>query len=218
MYYGYIGYIGYIGYMEISASKPKEVQPPVELEIGGHLALAFINTVWLERGETVDLFQNDDDVRCWLQRVGLPVSGAKSLPSGVLLSVARSLRELLRQSTVQRKAGQPVILSKLNAFFIRTSSHLEMTREEGSQYRLNRVWPAGGPEQFLAPLADAAAELFVEGDFTLIRQCESDECVLWFLDTTRAHRRRWCSMATCGNRAKVSSFRARHISDQPKRL
>jgi predicted RNA-binding Zn ribbon-like protein len=58
-------------------------------------------------------------------------------------------------------------------------------------------------------VALAAAELLANGDFDLVRTCESDDCVLHFYDRTKSHRRRWCSMATCGNRAKVQTFRAR---------
>jgi len=57
--------------------------------------------------------------------------------------------------------------------------------------------------------AEAAAELLAEGDFELIRRCESESCVLWFYDRTKSHRRRWCSMASCGNRHKVAAFRSR---------
>jgi predicted RNA-binding Zn ribbon-like protein len=49
----------------------------------------------------------------------------------------------------------------------------------------------------------------VAGDFSLIRRCEHPECVLWFYDRTKAHKRRWCSMALCGNRHKVAQFRKR---------
>nr|WP_254214234.1 CGNR zinc finger domain-containing protein [Burkholderia multivorans] len=34
--------------------------------------------------------------------------------------------------------------------------------------------------------------------------------MLWFLDRTKSHRRRWCSKALCGNRQKVAAFRRRH--------
>jgi predicted RNA-binding Zn ribbon-like protein len=33
--------------------------------------------------------------------------------------------------------------------------------------------------------------------------------VLLFLDTSRSHTRRWCSMEQCGNRSKVAAFNAR---------
>ncbi|WP_167568813.1 CGNR zinc finger domain-containing protein [Brevibacillus migulae] len=42
-----------------------------------------------------------------------------------------------------------------------------------------------------------------------IRKCEHDECILHFLDTSKAGKRRWCSMETCGNRQKAAEFYAR---------
>jgi predicted RNA-binding Zn ribbon-like protein len=61
----------------------------------------------------------------------------------------------------------------------------------------------------LAPLAEAIARLFAEGDRHLVRECGSDACSLWFYDRTKAHRRRWCSMDACGARAKAAAYRAR---------
>jgi predicted RNA-binding Zn ribbon-like protein len=61
----------------------------------------------------------------------------------------------------------------------------------------------------LQPLAEAIADLVSHADFRLIRACEGSACTLMFLDKTKAHARRWCSMALCGNRAKVAAHRAR---------
>ncbi|MCF8468287.1 MAG: CGNR zinc finger domain-containing protein, partial [Sneathiella sp.] len=36
--------------------------------------------------------------------------------------------------------------------------------------------------------------------------CASDDCDLYFVNLSRNGRRRWCSMATCGNRAKVNAY------------
>jgi predicted RNA-binding Zn ribbon-like protein len=69
---------------------------------------------------------------------------------------------------------------------------------------------APSPARALGVLAEAVATLLAEGDFTLVRQCEHPECVLWFYDRTKSHRRRWCSMALCGNRHKAAQFRARN--------
>ncbi|WP_371263350.1 MULTISPECIES: CGNR zinc finger domain-containing protein [unclassified Pseudomonas] len=46
--------------------------------------------------------------------------------------------------------------------------------------------------------------------FEFVRQCEAHDCVLLFHDLSKSHRRRWCSMATCGNRMKVAAFRSRN--------
>jgi len=70
-----------------------------------------------------------------------------------------------------------------------------------------RRWTS--PDQLLQPIAGAIADLVCDADFRLIRVCEGSACTLMFLDRTKAHARRWCSMAVCGNRAKAAAYRAR---------
>lgn len=41
-----------------------------------------------------------------------------------------------------------------------------------------------------------------------VRRCSGDNCALIFFDHSRPNARRWCSMARCGNRAKVRAQRA----------
>lgn len=48
-----------------------------------------------------------------------------------------------------------------------------------------------------------------DGAWSRIRVCDAPECSTAFFDSTRSRTRRWCSMATCGNRAKVSEHRQR---------
>ncbi|AZM53539.1 hypothetical protein DMA15_13935 [Streptomyces sp. WAC 01529] len=43
----------------------------------------------------------------------------------------------------------------------------------------------------------------------LLRQCEGDNCPIVYLDTSRGHRRRWCSSEVCGNRERVARHRRR---------
>jgi predicted RNA-binding Zn ribbon-like protein len=45
-----------------------------------------------------------------------------------------------------------------------------------------------------------------------VRHCANPDCNTLFLDTSRPGKRRWCSMATCGNLAKKANQRARHVS------
>ena len=58
-------------------------------------------------------------------------------------------------------------------------------------------------------LIEAIGDLVCQKDFTLVRRCEGPTCTLWFLDVSKAHARRWCSMAVCGNRVKAAAHRAR---------
>jgi predicted RNA-binding Zn ribbon-like protein len=71
-------------------------------------------------------------------------------------------------------------------------------------------WEIDSGAGLSAPLdavAWSAAQLLTSSDFTLVRACPGHGCGWLFLD--RRGRRRWCTMATCGNRAKVKSFATR---------
>jgi predicted RNA-binding Zn ribbon-like protein len=67
----------------------------------------------------------------------------------------------------------------------------------------------------LASLACDAVDLLGGPLAGRIRECAAGDCALLFLDTSRAGRRRWCSMATCGARAKMAAYRARRPSTTP---
>jgi predicted RNA-binding Zn ribbon-like protein len=88
-------------------------------------------------------------------------------------------------------------------------------RDAGDRRRLvlRRVQRWESPGELLQPLAEAAADLICHQDFRLIRSCGGSACTLVFLDRTKAHTRRWCSMAVYGNRAKAAAHRARRGAD-----
>ncbi len=70
----------------------------------------------------------------------------------------------------------------------------------------------GGLDWLLAAIARSAAEIIVEGAQARLRICANPGCGLFFSDNSRTRRRRWCSMAICGNRHKVASFARRQAS------
>ena len=61
----------------------------------------------------------------------------------------------------------------------------------------------------LWPIARDAAELLASGRVEYVRACASKTCEWIFLDESKNHRRRWCDMTKCGNRAKVKRFYVR---------
>ena len=61
----------------------------------------------------------------------------------------------------------------------------------------------------LARLCDPLVTELTSGDPDRIKVCDNDRCLWVFYDTSRTGRRRWCDMATCGNRAKAARHRAR---------
>ncbi|WP_338766804.1 ABATE domain-containing protein [Massilia sp. METH4] len=183
--------------------------------LGDHPALDLLNTVVRTDGELVDRWRSDADVLHWLAGAGagvLPEPFGGPAPAG-LLDMARALREVVRQLVMDRKAGKRPDVRALNAVLAEGPRHLELAWQDDGALTLAERYTGDLPRRLLAPLAERAAELIATGDFALVRKCEDEQCVLWFLDRTKSHRRRWCSMALCGNRNKVASFRQRRQQD-----
>ena len=78
------------------------------------------------------------------------------------------------------------------------------------KWDLTRIAQKESSSAVLLGIAESAAEIVAEGPAAHIRKCASPDCLLYFQD--RAHRRRWCSMAICGNRAKVAAHARRQKS------
>lgn len=188
---------------------PAAASPDAPLLIADDPVLDMLNTAANVNGQPHDCWQTDDDVSDWLVHAGWlaePLAGR--YPAGVLLAVARHLREVIRVLVQARKAGRPASADALNVFLRQAPSHPVLVWDGGAP-RVERLRPADSIEQCLAPLAEAAAHLLAEGDFLLVRMCEHPTCTLWFYDRTKSHKRRWCRMAVCGNRHKVAEYRKR---------
>jgi predicted RNA-binding Zn ribbon-like protein len=86
---------------------------------------------------------------------------------------------------------------------------------QGRGWRLAFASALAEPLRALAPIARSAADLIAQGRGALVRKCANPRCVLYFRDTSRTRRRRWCSMAVCGNRMKVAAHTRRHGRRRP---
>jgi predicted RNA-binding Zn ribbon-like protein len=67
-----------------------------------------------------------------------------------------------------------------------------------------------GFEAILYRIVKSAADLLVSTQLQRLSICANPECGWLFLDFSRNHSRRWCSMESCGNRAKARRFYQRH--------
>ena len=86
---------------------------------------------------------------------------------------------------------------------------------QGGGWRLGLAPGPAGPLRVLAPIAGAVADLAASGRSVEIGKCANPRCFLYFRDRSRTRRRRWCSMAVCGNRMKVAAHIRRHGRRRP---
>jgi predicted RNA-binding Zn ribbon-like protein len=177
--------------------------------LGERLAIDLLNTVVVEDGRVRDLLQGSKDVAAWAEAAG-------ALPHGALGGSAarheperlRSFRETLRRGLVAWAAGvtpPPRLIALLNRRLARDPEVSEVTASRGTVVTRRR--PAGAPlERLYGAVARSAAELLAGGDPRRLRKCANPACRLMFYDVSKAGRRRWCSMRTCGGQAKARAF------------
>lgn len=205
---------------------------PAPFFIADDPALDFLNTVASPWGQEIEWLASGGDLIAWLEQAHVAPAGVlaelrkRASPRALdaVAAQARELREWFR-TFVAEHAGKP-----LEPRALREMAPLNQLLEEDEIYRQiesarpgdshgdahrafrwqrKRRWP--GPETLLLPIAEAMGDLVCQSDFTFVRKCESPTCTLWFVDVSKGHGRRWCSMAVCGNRAKAAAHRARAL-------
>lgn len=67
----------------------------------------------------------------------------------------------------------------------------------------------GGVAGALGRLVAIAFLAQFDGTWSHLKQCANEECRAVFYDRSKNRSGRWCSMASCGNRAKVRAWRER---------
>lgn len=184
------------------------------LFLGNRACLDFANTQVVDGGRPVDLLGGFADLVVWLSEAGLLDADAAEealgrwdrTPEGErAFGRALSFRAALRGAFERVVEDEPVprdAVDEVNTLLAGRLGRDELV-ESGEGFERRFRWEAREAEHLLAPVADSAADLFSRDDASLVKRCENPECVLFFYDTSKNHARRWCSMATCGNRMKV---------------
>ena len=186
--------------------------------IAGDTALDFINTLRISDG-LLEHLESFDDLLDWLIEAGLAdraQTRALRAYSGTAkarqaLKDARDLRAAIRQSALRVADGKtvaPETLRIVNELLAVSVGH-PVLRSQGAQIAQSYSLTLDDPCDALVPIAWAARDLLVFREPSLIKKCKSGDCMLLFYDRSKNHRRSWCSMSSCGNRAKVSAFRKR---------
>jgi predicted RNA-binding Zn ribbon-like protein len=193
---------------------------------GGHLALDFVNTVGGLRDEPPspqdELLASYEDLLVWCVRLGVISeadgrrlsSAAASDEKGArgALRHARELRELIYATfrPIADGAEPPAeLLDQLRDADRDALAHARLAPADdgaGSHGRAMRwTWPPSADfSDPLRPIAHAAVELLTNGPLEHVKICGN--CRWLFLDQSRNHSRRWCSMDECGTQMKQRRF------------
>jgi predicted RNA-binding Zn ribbon-like protein len=193
--------------------------------VGDALGLDFLNSIATPVDTPIDWINDGEGLLSWLEQARLvPAEAlesirARALPGELdeIADQARSLREWFRGFVHDHKgrslaAEALAELEPLNRLLERDESFsriVAMPANKNVPLQLQTVRRWRTPEALLLPIGEALARLVCTEDFSYVKACEGPACTLLFADRTRGHARRWCSMATCGNRAKQAAHRHR---------
>jgi predicted RNA-binding Zn ribbon-like protein len=122
-------------------------------------------------------------------------------------AVRGALREVA-QAVVDHRPPAPSALETVNRA-LHARQVIELVPSNDGCVAVDHRHVGDPIDDALARLTDPLVTELVSGHPERIKVCESDRCNWVFYDTSRTSRRRWCDMATCGNRAKAARHRAR---------
>lgn len=188
---------------------------------GGLACLDFIDTAPLGSPARIEALHDFGDLLAWLYEERLV--GASECRRGQqrwdarptaqhafarALVLRRTLREAVERILAHRSVPKQAIAAIRDGLGKLTGCW-ELTKTKTGfvlKFRPRFVQP----DQLLGPIAKSACDLLCHRDWSRLKRCANPTCGLYFYDSTRNRRRRWCSMKTCGNRMKVSAFYRRH--------
>lgn len=181
----------------------------------------FLNTAELENGFPVDHLSSLDAALDWFversvihgegadrvraQAASEPAAAARELAR--VRSVRAALREIADAIAEHRPAGQGALDTINRALHARQV--IELVPSADTCVTVDHRHVGDPVDDALARLADPLIVELTSGDPDRIKVCDNDRCRWVFYDTSRTGKRRWCDMATCGNRAKAARHRAR---------
>jgi predicted RNA-binding Zn ribbon-like protein len=183
----------------------------------GHLVLDFANTAEFHASDTPDeMLETYPDLVSWAQGAGLLTKNegttmlveAEQHPKNAArsLSKAMDLRERtyrILSSAAQGGSPDEADLTRFNQHLSDALLHSKIS-SSGDSFSWSWDEAGGVMDRILWTLVREAANLITSKEIKRVGECADDRgCGYLFIDTSRNHSRRWCSMESCGNRAKA---------------
>jgi predicted RNA-binding Zn ribbon-like protein len=189
---------------------------------GGAVSLDFCNSGQGARNSTpVEWLASFADLVDWLETA----AAIDGTPAARLRAAGErdpaAAEQVLRRALAFREALSRVLLAKTDARSADRADVAAIDAEYARAARFGRLAPTADGfawhldqkneelDAVLWPLASSAVELLTSPKLARLRRCGSATCYWLFIDETKNCSRRWCEMASCGNRMKVRRHRAR---------
>jgi predicted RNA-binding Zn ribbon-like protein len=186
--------------------------------VAERLWLDFVNTDTGARG--ADALHDFGRLVSWLEaaqvldaeRASIMQRRALQQPAGALavLGDARRVRAMLRalaERGVTASEARVDALGEINRVLGRSAGTRRVELNDDGSFSRAFVPVGDAFAGLLIPIVESAADALILAELDRVRRCADPRCGRVFQDETKNGRRRWCDMATCGNRAKAARHR-----------
>lgn len=181
--------------------------------LGGALWLDLANSSFTMDGDACDFLADDTSFARWAEQAEIAIDPASI--SAERLAALR-LRVLARGILAQLDKGETLSdtqIDQLNDTLVARALHERLQQVDG-RLELHLPDQVSGPKA-AALIASDLAHFLSDHDPARLKSCDSPTCSMVFYDRGKNNRRRWCTMAVCGNRDKVANYRARRAGGKP---
>jgi predicted RNA-binding Zn ribbon-like protein len=199
---------------------PRKERTAGNLElVGGVLCLDFVNTISNHTGSGArEYLHSYEDLVDWSHHAGTlgdgeaasllrrasrqPERATATLDQGIALR--ESIYRVL-QAAMERTEPTVDDVHSLNAALEQALSRLRVRPARGG---FEWSWSESRDEfgRVFWPIVRSAADLLTSERVQWVGQCAGEGCGWLFLDQSKNHSRRWCSMGMCGSRVKSHRY------------
>ena len=180
------------------------------------LCLEYANTLsWRGSAAPTERLRDFADLLGWIElSAGVPPRALReirtwgrehSAKAAKLFHQAVTTREMIYRIFSTLADGEPVReqdFAALKDAIAEAPARRQLVRSEAKYaWRIDDLRPTVA--HLLAPVLWSAGDLMLNLAHGRVRRCANDECLWLFMDRSKAGTRRWCDMASCGNRAKA---------------
>ncbi len=188
------------------------------LFVGERLWLDFVNSETGLRNR--DALRDFETLVRWLEvasvldgeRAGNIRRRAEQQPAGAAAALidAKRVRAALRVLAERGMVSERIrmdCLNEINRVLGRSAGTRRVDQRPDGTFMRSFVPVGDAFAGLVIPIVESAADALISGELVRVRRCGDGRCQRVFFDTTKNGRRRWCDMATCGNRAKAARHR-----------
>jgi predicted RNA-binding Zn ribbon-like protein len=182
--------------------------------VGGHVVVDLVNTVTARNADPIDWLDGFARLLEWAELSGQfdrralralrRFGDAHPQAASQALDRTRALREALHavlSAIAGNRAAPASALRHLEGRWKEAVAHAR-ARQSGRRIRIALDVEASGLDYLNHELALRSLDLLEDLPADRIRVCGGSACGWVFIDRSKAGRRRWCDMATCGNAEK----------------